>query len=214
MIGAILLAATCVCGLDHEVANERCEILWSGETVKSEKISRPLDLGGFKSRVLYVTGRLDFYAEVDEKGDGTWEKTALKQRAPGIYDLRYVTGSKLRIVAEKNATNVTAVVNLANPRAVLDVEPKFGGPWKNAAVKAYEPSDPFPIHGFDAKYLTVSSDNGAKIAIELDLTGRGAWFPFRTLKSADRLNISNARAYRLRAVADRDCTATVQLEYK
>ena len=89
-----------------------------------------------------------------------------------------------------------------------------GGPWKESEVKQGVPSDPYVMTGFDEKFLSVASDNGANITVELDITGTGTWIPFRTLKSADRLNISNIRAYWLRAVADRDCKATVQLEYK
>ena len=219
MIGNLLLAAACVCGLDHEVSNEKCEVLWSGEAVKAERISRALDLDGFRSRILYVTGDLGFYAEVDS-GDGVWTKTGLKKRTPGVYDLKYLTGTKFRLVAERDATNAVAVVNLANPGPApaknADAALTRGGPWSAASVKAHEPSDPFPIHGFDVKFLTVSSDNDAKITVELDLTGTGVWFPFRTFTAADRnrVNVSNLRAFRLRAVADRDCTATVQLEYR
>ena len=90
----------------------------------------------------------------------------------------------------------------------------IGGPWKDSEVRQGVPSDPYLMTGFDEKFLTVSSDKGANVTIELDITGTGIWIPFRTFKSADRINISNIRAYWLRAIADRDCKATVQLEYK
>lgn len=215
MFGTILLAATCVCGLDHEVTNERSASLWSGATVRPEQISDALSLDGFKSRTLYTAGDLDFYAEIDEKGDGTWTKAGLKKRSVGVYDLKYLACSKFRIVANKAATNVTAVVNLANPSVrPFDAPVQRKPVWEASAIKAGEPSDPVSIHGLDEKCLSVSSDNGAKITVELDITGTGVWIPFRTLKTADRLNVSNLRAYRLRAVADRDCKATVLLEYK
>jgi len=89
-----------------------------------------------------------------------------------------------------------------------------GGPWKESEVKAGVPSDPYLLTGFDAKYLTVGSDRQAKITIEIDITGTGTWMALRTFVSADRYNLSDIRGYWLRAVADRDCRATVQLEYK
>ena len=375
--------------------------VWYEEDVKAGQISDPYLLDGYESRTLYIAGDLDFDVEVDEKGDGTWTKTGLKKRSAGVYDLKFVKGAWIRLIANKDAKKVTAFFNyvnfdkravakaktvesrgilrsgkgdenipleygvgdslyvmlpengelklkksddaaeLADLRKWFAIDPseklgdeydaasavitddngnrwrfpyatkeprtgrlcreccterdllnlagviyelpaenaggyakiravatpgewmydyctwrglfiisgivpegdfgkvvksddgkarlwigvaddlwKFGkatgvgGPWKESEVKQGVPSDPYVMTGFDEKFLSVSSDKGANITIELDITGTGTWIPFRTLKSADRLNLSNIRAYWLRAVADRDCKATVQLEYK
>lgn len=375
--------------------------VWYEEDVKKGQISDPYLLDGYNSRTLYVAGDLDFDVEVDEKGDGTWTKTELRKRSAGVYDLKFVRGAWIRLVAKDDAKKVTAFFNYANfdgravakaktveSRGILRsgkgdenipleygvgdslyvmlpengelklrksedaaeladlrkgfaIDPseklgdeydaasavitddngsrwrfpyatkearsgrlcreccterdllnlagviyelpaenaggyakiravatpgewmydyctwrglfvisgivpegdfgkvvksedgkaqlwvgvaddlwKFGkptgvgGPWKESEVKQGVPSDPYVMTGFDEKFLSVSSDNGANVTVELDITGTGTWIPFRTFKSADRLNISDVRAYWLRAVADRDCKATVQLEYK
>lgn len=214
MIAAsVILAAACVCGLDHSVSNECSEALWNRAVVRAGQASPAIDLSGFRSRVLYVAGELDFRAEIDA-GDGVWTRTGIKRRLPGVYDLRPLTAPKFRLVANRDATNVTAVAYLANPVAASDAPLRKGGPWNGSAAKAGKPSEPFSVHGFAQKFLSVSSDSGANIAIEFDVTGRGTWIPFRTFRSVDRLDVSNLRACRIRAVADRDCTATVQLEYR
>ena len=375
--------------------------VWYEDDVKAGQISDAYMLDGYDNRTLYVAGDLKFDVEVDEKGDGNWRQEFLKKRGPGIYDLKYLKGAWIRLIAKEDAKKVTAFFNYANddrrtvakaktvenrgilrsgkgdenlpleygvgdtlytmlpengelklvkrddaalladlqkwfrldgkedlgdecdeasavitdddgrrwrfPRATAAERPgrlcreccterdllnlagilyelpaenaggfakvralaapgewmydyctwrglfiisgmipegdfgkivksedgkaqlwvgvaddlwKFGkpqgvgGPCKNSEVKAGEASDPYLMTGFDEKHLSVSSDNGANITIELDITGTGVWIPFRTFKTADRINISNLRAYWLRAVADRDCKATVQLEYR
>ena len=57
-----------------------------------------------------------------------------------------------------------------------------------------------------------------KITLECDVTGTGVWARIGTLAvTADKevvQDISDVRGYWLRAVADRDCQATVQLTYR
>ena len=92
-----------------------------------------------------------------------------------------------------------------------------GGPWKNTHVKKGVPSDPFLMTGFDRKRLTVWADAAAKVTLEIDLTGTGTWVPLKdyavTANGVVTDDLSEVRAYWVRAIADRDCMATVQFEY-
>ncbi len=61
-----------------------------------------------------------------------------------------------------------------------------GGPWKNADVKADEPSDPFLMAGYDRKRVTLSHDGKSAIdfTIEVDFLGTGAWSEYAKLNVA------------------------------
>ena len=93
-----------------------------------------------------------------------------------------------------------------------------GGPWLGTPVRAGVPSDPFLMTGFDRKKVTLSADCDAGIALEIDITGSGTWARLRSYavrKGAETSDdLSAIRAYWVRAVADRDCTATVQFNYE
>ena len=56
-----------------------------------------------------------------------------------------------------------------------------GGPWKETAVRAGEPSDPYLFTGYDRKSLTLRHDatEPVKIRIEVDVSGTGLWLPMR-----------------------------------
>lgn len=43
-----------------------------------------------------------------------------------------------------------------------------GGPWKNTAVTANTPSDPFLMYDYDDKELTLTSSEAATITVEVD----------------------------------------------
>jgi hypothetical protein len=95
-----------------------------------------------------------------------------------------------------------------------------GGPWKDTAVQAGQPSDPYLLTGFDRKRLTLSHTGAesVKVTVELDLTGTGVWRTFETYtvepgKTVETA-LSDARAYWLRVVADKPCTATAWLVYE
>jgi hypothetical protein len=93
-----------------------------------------------------------------------------------------------------------------------------GGPWMDSAVKANEPSDPFLMTGFDRKKVRISADRETEIKLEIDITGCGTWaeledFDIRPGREAVR-DLSAVRAYWVRAVSERDCTATVRFEYE
>ena len=93
-----------------------------------------------------------------------------------------------------------------------------GGPWLKQAVKAGEVSDPYLMTGFDKKRMTVSTDKDAKVKIEIDLTGSGTWSTLMSIEvkagTPVEKDLSGIRAYWVRAVADRDCNATVQFRYE
>jgi hypothetical protein len=104
--------------------------------------------------------------------------------------------------------------SLGRPRGV-------GGPWRDTAVEANVPSDPYLFTGFARRRLAqLRHDADAPVAfrIELDLTGAGLWVPYRTLTVAPRSSVAHdlpdaLDAPWLRLVADRPCRATAQFRY-
>ncbi len=96
-----------------------------------------------------------------------------------------------------------------------------GGPWKDSAVKANTPSDPFLMTGFDRKRLTLShKGNGlARIRIEADFTGTGTWAVVESLRvkpnESTEHRFSDAfSAYWVRLVPDQDTIATASFTYE
>ena len=94
-----------------------------------------------------------------------------------------------------------------------------GGPWKDTAVTADKPSDPYLMTGYDKKSLTLSADKAVKISVEVDITGTGLWQAWQTLEVAPgkptEYRFPDAfNAYWVRVVADKDCTATATLQYE
>jgi len=95
-----------------------------------------------------------------------------------------------------------------------------GGPWKDTAVKAGEPSDAYLMTGFDRKRLTLSHAGAGAVGVtvELDITGAGVWRPYATVRvEAGRpaqVALDDVRAYWLRVKADAPCTATAWLVYE
>ncbi|MFN3324313.1 MAG: hypothetical protein ACK5AZ_12515 [Bryobacteraceae bacterium] len=95
-----------------------------------------------------------------------------------------------------------------------------GGPWRNSEVKAGIPSDPYLLTGYDRKRISLEHDHPSAVAIriEVDLTGTGVWRPYREFdvpagRPLDHEFEEGYSAYWLRAIADRDCAATVTLSY-
>jgi hypothetical protein len=80
-------------------------------------------------------------------------------------------------------------------------------------------SDPYLLSGYQARSVTVETAHPAEVSLEVDLDGTGVWTTWtrvrcetgqpRTLAIPDSLG-----AYWMRARANRDTTATVQLEYR
>lgn len=106
------------------------------------------------------------------------------------------------------------VWKLGKPRGV-------GGPWMQSAVKAGEPSDPYLMTAYDLKRVTLEHDAPAavKVTLEVDLTGSGLWREYHTVTVEPGAIVKHTfpeafQAYWLRARTDRDCRATVQLDYQ
>ena len=93
-----------------------------------------------------------------------------------------------------------------------------GGVWMDTSVKAGVASDPFLMTGFDRKKLTLSADRAVSVKIEIDITGSGTWIELkRYALAADKAvtdDLSAIRAYWIRATADADCVATMQMVYR
>ncbi len=95
-----------------------------------------------------------------------------------------------------------------------------GGPWKDTAVKAGEPSDAYLLTGFDKKRLTLSHAGAEAVTmtVELDITGTGVWRTYETFRVEPgrpaQVALDSARAYWLRVTADKACTATAWLVYE
>jgi hypothetical protein len=96
----------------------------------------------------------------------------------------------------------------------------IGGPWKNTAVTADTPSDPYLLTGYDRKTLSLAHTSTASVRfrVEVDPTGMGHWVTYTTLdvpagKSVDHLFPAGYQAYWLRVSASSPTTATAQLTY-
>ncbi len=93
-----------------------------------------------------------------------------------------------------------------------------GGPWRDTAVKAGQPSDSYLCTGFDRKKLTLTTSAAAKVRIEADVTGTGIWAHVTTLATSagkpENYEFPEAfGAYWLRFTSDTDATASALLEY-
>ena len=96
-----------------------------------------------------------------------------------------------------------------------------GGPWKDSAVSAGQPSDPYLMTGYDRKTLTLSHQaaRSLRMKIEIDLTGTGTWVEYAALaipagKSTVHVFPDGYQAYWLRVSVDTATTATAWLVYE
>jgi len=96
-----------------------------------------------------------------------------------------------------------------------------GGPWKDSAVEAGKPSDPYLFAGYDARRIALShtGTEALNVSIELDLTGNGLWVPYKTLavaagKGVEYVFPGELQARWLRVTADRATTASAVLTYE
>lgn len=95
----------------------------------------------------------------------------------------------------------------------------LGGPWKDTSVKAGQPSDPYLMSGYANLSVALTSDTEGEVRLEVDIDGTGLWVPWRKFKTTPGETIEYAfpeafGAYWVRAIADRDMQASVQLEYR
>ena len=95
-----------------------------------------------------------------------------------------------------------------------------GGPWKESAVTAGVPSDPYLMTGYDRKALTLSHQARANVRmrVEVDLTGTGKWVTYATLdvpagRTLEHRFPDGYQAYWLRVMSEVSTTATAWLVY-
>jgi len=96
-----------------------------------------------------------------------------------------------------------------------------GGPWRDTAVAAGVPSDPYLMGGYDEKTLELSHD-GTKpvhVIVEIDPTGDGEWFAYATLDVPAGEPLLHRfpdgfLAQWVRLTADAACRATATLTYR
>lgn len=96
-----------------------------------------------------------------------------------------------------------------------------GGPWKDSAVKAGQPSDPFLATGYDHKRVIISNGSGDTVTfnIEADFTGDGQWtqsikLPVNAGETVTHQFPDAFGAYWLRLVTDKDAKATATFVYE
>ncbi|MGN0832981.1 MAG: hypothetical protein ACI4RD_04970, partial [Kiritimatiellia bacterium] len=95
----------------------------------------------------------------------------------------------------------------------------FGGPWRETAVKADEPSDAYLMNGFDRKTLSLAASADTTVTMEVDVTGWGVWVKAGSyaLTAGVAKTTALPRAlsgYWVRFRSDRDVTASAQLDYE
>ncbi len=93
-----------------------------------------------------------------------------------------------------------------------------GGLWKNESVKAGVASLPFLMTGYDRKSVTLQSNKTVDITLEVD-TDLNGWKMYKTIRVPAGQTIRHTfpagyNAHWIRAVSDKDCTATVWMKYE
>ncbi|MBO9620778.1 MAG: hypothetical protein J7539_17275 [Niabella sp.] len=93
-----------------------------------------------------------------------------------------------------------------------------GGVWKDAEVKANAPSLPFLMTGYDKKSVTLSADKDVDVTLEVDfdLTGFHLYKTF-SVKAGKKMQYTfpeGFNAHWVRAVASKNCKATVWFKYE
>ena len=96
-----------------------------------------------------------------------------------------------------------------------------GGPWRNTAVAAGRPSDPYLMTGYDRKTLELSHDADAPVTVtvEVDFDHSGAWRRHAALTVPAGQTLRHAfpagySAHWARLTPDRACTATATFIYE
>ncbi len=95
-----------------------------------------------------------------------------------------------------------------------------GGPWKNTAVEANTPSDPYLIGFYDQKELSLShsSTEAVMFTIEVDPVGHGPWMNWKevTVKPGEIFTHKFSDSFQSRWIrfkTDKKCEATAWLDY-
>jgi hypothetical protein len=93
-----------------------------------------------------------------------------------------------------------------------------GGMWKDAPVKAGEPSLPFLMTGYDNKMLTLSAETETTISVEVDFAHNG-WVTYREIAVKPGAPVQHIfpagyNAHWVRVRADTNTTATAWMRYE
>jgi hypothetical protein len=103
---------------------------------------------------------------------------------------------------------------LGKPRGV-------GGPWRQSAVQANAPSDPYLMTGYDRKRVQLShtSTQPVEMRVEVDITGAGLWVTYRTFAVPPGTGLRHEfpvsfSAYWVRIAAAQDTVATATFTYE
>ena len=96
-----------------------------------------------------------------------------------------------------------------------------GGPWKQSAVKAGTPSDPYLMTGYDQKRVLLSHNAAQPVEfkIEVDVANEGHWKTYATLKVEPGQTLEHKfpdtyGAHWVRLTAAADCTASAEFHYE
>lgn len=96
-----------------------------------------------------------------------------------------------------------------------------GGPWRDTAVKAGEPSNPYLMTGFDKKTLTLSHDAASEVefTVEVDFLTTGGFNRYATITVPPGKKVAHEfpdgySAHWLRVTASKPCRATAWLVYE
>jgi hypothetical protein len=134
-------------------------------------------------------------------------------------DLKTVKGNEHIIVSDDKKAAVWA--GAIDDLWKLGKPTGHGGPWKNASVKANDPSDPYLIGFYDKKSLKLShkSSTAVTFTLEADPIGNGPWMVSKkiTVKPGETVNFDFPKDFAarwIRFVSDKDCEATAWLEYR
>ena len=97
----------------------------------------------------------------------------------------------------------------------------FGGPWKQTAVEAGKPSDPYLMTGYDKKRITLENhgEQPVRITVELDAAGDGRFAVYKDFTVAPGESLEHRlpdwlNAYWLRTVSAQAGKVSAQLTYE
>lgn len=96
-----------------------------------------------------------------------------------------------------------------------------GGPWKNSAVEAGVPSDPYLMTNFDKKKVELSHDAKEPVTftIEVDFAGKGTWAPYEQITVEPGKTLTHDfpagyGAHWVRVTSDKPAKATAMFTYE
>ena len=96
-----------------------------------------------------------------------------------------------------------------------------GGPWKQTAVQAGHPSDPYLMTGYDRKRVLLAHDAATPVTfkIEVDVANQGCWETYATVQVPPGAPLEHTfpdayGAHWVRVTVDQPCTATAEFHYE